>query len=342
MKKVKIAVCGATGYAGIELLRILANHPAAEVTVITSESKKGQKCGDINPDLLSFFDLSFQSLEDSGVYEKIDFAFLALPHEPAAYAAKRFLDAGTRVVDLSAAYRIKDLKIFEKTYRFKHPYPELVKEAVYGLCEVYRDKIVNARLIANPGCYTTASLLPLIPLFKKNILSNETVIIDAKSGFSGAGKKVNENSLFVEINENFFAYAVGTHRHRPEIAQELAFAAGRNIATVFTPHVIPMDRGILSTIYLPDSADKKDAVMQAWKAAYRKSAFITVMEDTLPCTKWVAGTDRVMMSAAVDKETKTLILVSVIDNLRKGAAGQAVQNMNLMLGLDETTGLRLN
>ena len=341
MDKVKIAVCGATGYAGIELLRILSNHPAADVRVITSESKKAKKCADVNPDLTSFSDMRFKSLDDTSIYNDVDLAFLALPHEPAAHAAAHFLDNGVRVIDLSAAYRIKDLAVFEKTYRFKHPHPELVKEAVYGLCEIYRDKIKTARLIANPGCYTTASLLPLIPLFKQGILVNKTVIIDAKSGYSGAGKKVNEGSLFVEVNENFFAYAIGTHRHRPEIAQELGFAAGNKIATVFTPHVVPMDRGILSTIYLPEAADKKEAVFRAWKTFYKNSKSIHITEDTLPRTKWVAHTDKVMMSAATDEETGTLILVSAIDNLRKGAAGQAVQNMNLMFDMEEMLGLRL-
>ncbi len=338
MKKITAAVCGATGYSGVELLKLLANHPQVEVGVITSESKQGKRLGEQHPELIHYASMEYVSLEDKNAFKGIDVAFLCLPHEPAALAAKSLLDQGIKVIDLSAAYRIKDLNVFESTYKFTHPYPDLVEEAVYGLCEIYRDDIKTARLVANPGCYTTTALTPLIPLYQSGLLDQVSLIIDAKSGYSGAGKKLVETGLFAEVNENFYAYGIGNHRHRPEIVQELSFAAGKDIKVTFTPHIIPMDRGILATIYLEGMASRRSEVLQVLKDKYNQEPFIHIMEEGVPQAKWVAHSNDVMIGAMADKQTDRLVVVSVLDNLVKGASGQAMQNMNILFSWADDLG----
>lgn len=338
MKEIKVAVCGATGYSGVELLKLLANHPHARVQVITSESRQGKKLGEQHPELLVYRDMEYVSLENSAAFQGIDVAFLCLPHEPAAHAARVLLDQGIKVIDLSAAYRIRSIPVFEAAYKFTHPFPDLIAQAVYGLCEINRDAIRQTRLVANPGCYTTAALTPLIPLYREGLVSQNSVIIDAKSGYSGAGKKLTEAGLFCEVNENFYAYGIGNHRHRPEIAQELSLAAGREIRVTFTPHIIPMDRGILATIYLENMAARHAEVLECLQTAYGREPFVHVMEQGVPMTKWVSHSNDVLIGMQPDRETGRLVLVSVLDNLVKGASGQAMQNMNILFSWDDKLG----
>lgn len=339
MKPIKVAVCGANGYAGLETLRLLRAHDGVEVKILTSESNRGSKAGDVFPELFDYEDYTYYSLQDKEIYKGIDAAFLCLPHEAAANAAYDFLQAGAKVVDLSAAYRIRDLAVFEKFYKFTHPHPELIPEAVFGLCELYETSIRKARLVANPGCYPTSAILPLAPLLKSGIADGRAVVIDSKSGFSGRGKKLDHDGLFTEMNENFYAYNVGKHRHSPEIAQELSAAAGKNVPALFVPQIMPIDRGILSAIYIDCEKDVKNDALDCIESFYNDKPFIKVYRDVLPKLKWVQRTNYCMIGAEYDPLTKKLVLISVIDNMVKGAAGQAVQNMNLMFGLDETKGL---
>ncbi len=339
MKKLKVGVCGASGYAGLELLNILKKHPDVEVSYITSESHENVKVRDFEPSLIDYHDYAYLSMKDDSIYNNIDAVFLALPHEASAISAPKYLKNGVKVIDLSAAFRIKDIKTFEKTYKFTHPSPELIPEAVYGLTEIYRESIRNARLIANPGCYPTSALIPLIPLLKKKIIKPENIIIDSKSGFTGRGRKADIPSVFSELNENFYAYGIGTHRHKPEILQELNFAWGNNVAAAFTPHIMPIDRGILSTIYIHSDKNIIENVLETLIKFYQNEQFIKVFKNTLPQMKWVAHTNYNYIGAAYDSDSRNLIIVSVIDNLVKGAAGSAVQNFNVMSGIEETEGL---
>lgn len=339
MSKINTVICGATGYSGIELLKILARHDEVDVAHITSESKTGKKVVDINPELSVYADYTYKSIKNEAIYDNVHLAFLCLPHEPAAIAAYNFIQKGIKVIDLSAAYRIEDLPTFEKYYKFEHPHPELLEQAVYGLPELYRDKIKTAELVANPGCYPTGALLPLMPLLANKIISTDEVIIDSKSGFTGRGKKVDTAGLYCEMNENFYAYGLGEHRHRPEIAQELSKAAQKPIKTTFSPHVLPLDRGILSSIYIHSDTNTKAKVLEFLANYYKNDDFVTVLSDKLPQIKWVANTNNCYIGAGYDDETQKLIIVSAIDNLIKGASGQAVQNMNIMFGFEESKGL---
>ncbi|OHD62178.1 MAG: N-acetyl-gamma-glutamyl-phosphate reductase [Spirochaetes bacterium GWF1_49_6] len=339
MDKVKVGICGATGYSGMELLKLIERHRYAEVVFLTSESKAGTTVLAGEPSLTGYLDRTFLSSEDPSIYGKADIVFLCLPHEASAKAAPKFLDAGAKVIDLSAAYRIEDIVLFENIYKFTHPSPELINGAVYGLSEIYTEQIRRAKLIANPGCYPTGILLPLIPLLKDGTIKSDNFIADSKSGLSGAGRKSVSERMFVEMNENFYAYNIGTHRHRPEIAQELSKAAGKPVKITFTPHVLPIDRGILSTIYVASDTDIKDQALDKLEDFYRDMPFVKVYRDTLPQLKWAAYTNYDLIGAQYDKETGYLVIVSVIDNLIKGAAGQALHNMNLMSGFSETEGL---
>lgn len=336
----KVGVCGASGYAGSELLRILAKHSLADVMFITSESQGGKKVSSFEPSLVEYQDYHYVSMQDPSIYKSgVDVVFLSLPHEVSAQAAGKFLKNGIKVIDLSAAFRIKNIDVFEKVYKFKHPEPELLQKAVYGLPEIYREDIKKADLIANPGCYPTSVLLPLIPLLKNGVMKPELIIADSKSGFTGRGRKADLPAVFGEMNENIYAYNIGTHRHKPEIHQELVNAYGKNLKLSFTPHIMSIDRGILSTIYVASKENIADRVLDELEKFYRKEPFIKVYKDTLPQLKWAAHTNYNMIGAAYDAESENLVMVSVIDNLVKGAAGAAVQCMNVMFGLDETQAL---
>jgi N-acetyl-gamma-glutamyl-phosphate reductase len=340
MKKMRVGVCGASGYAGMELLKILKRHSQTEVVFLTSESHKNVKVGDFDPSLVDYQDFTYVSMEEESIYQNVDAVFLALPHEASALAAPKFLNKGIKVIDLSAAFRLRSIPLFEKVYKFKHHSAELVSKAVYGLTEIYREEIKKANLIANPGCYPTSALLPLIPLLKSKIIAPDHIIIDAKSGFSGRGRKADIPGLFIEMNENFYAYGIAGHRHKPEINQELSSAFEGKVTAAFTPHVLPVDRGIFSTIYIPSKENIAGQVLDEWEQFYQGEPFIRIYRKDLPQLKWVAHTNNVFMSAVYDEETQNLIVVSLIDNLVKGAAGQAVQNMNVMFGIEETEGLR--
>ncbi len=336
----KIAIVGATGYTGLELLRILSRHPEAEVTCVTSRKEEGKKLSDIFPFECHYGDLVFEGPDPEKIASKAELAFLCVPHGAAAETARTLLERGLRVIDLSADFRLEDRKIYEKWYQTKHPAPELLSEAVYGLSEIYASRIAKARLVANPGCYPTASLLPLIPLLREGLVSPEGLIIDAKSGVSGAGRSAKLRLIFCEVNEDFCAYNVAIHRHTPEIEQELSKAAGKLLRLNFTTHLIPMSRGILATIYATPLISEERPFREALKDFYAQKPFVKVLpEGEFPRTAHVRGTNLCLIGLKFDPRTERLIIISAIDNLVKGASGQAVQNLNLMYGLPEETAL---
>ncbi|MCH5155122.1 MAG: N-acetyl-gamma-glutamyl-phosphate reductase [Clostridiales bacterium] len=322
-KKIKVGIVGANGYAGAEVLRLIAQHPLTELSVVTSRAQLGKKVSSAFPALPC--DLDFSDASDP-LLKKCDVVFTALPQTAGASLIGELIDAGVRVIDLSADYRFTDIATYERTYGVTHPRPDLNKLAVYGLCEVNRQKIKSAQLVANPGCYVTSVLLPMIAACKATKISG--IIADSKSGVSGAGRKADEAYSYCTLDENFKAYGVFTHRHAPEISEKL----GQSI--LFTPHLLPIKRGILSTVYF--EADDPAAAQNALKTAYKDEPFVSYT-DTLPEIAHVAHTNRCMFSARFDGNRG--IVISVIDNLLKGAAGQAVQNMNIMFGFDETSGL---
>ncbi len=336
----KIAIVGATGYTGLELLRLLARHPEAEVTCVTSRQEAGKKVKEVFPFEEAFGELVFELPEPHEIAKKAEFAFLCVPHGKAAQMAEALREKGLIVIDLSADFRLKDPKLYEQWYQTPHQAPGLLKEAVYGLSEVYREEIKKAKLIANPGCYPTASLLPLIPLLKKGLIKTSGIIVDAKSGVSGAGRSAKLRLIYCEVNEDFCAYNVAVHRHTPEIEQELSYAAQKEIVINFTTHLTPMNRGILATIYAEPTTEDEDTLRAALREFYAESPFVKILPPgEFPRTAHVRGTNLCLIGLKFDPRTKKLILISAIDNLVKGASGQAVQNMNLVLGLPETLGL---
>ncbi|MBF0457237.1 MAG: N-acetyl-gamma-glutamyl-phosphate reductase [Nitrospirae bacterium] len=341
MKNIKAVICGASGYTGSELLRILAPIPAVDVTALTSEQSAGKEVTALFPHLHTYKGVRFEPLIKEALLDKGDVFFLALPHSASQEAVEFFHSRGKKVIDLSADYRLRNPLVYELWYKINHRFPDALKQAVYGLPELYRDKIRNASLIANPGCYPTTAILALYPALKQKIITTEHIVIDSKSGVSGAGRKSDVAYSFCEIAGGFKAYGVAAHRHTPEIDQELSAIAGSPISVTFTPHLLPIARGMLSTVYAPlkDPGMSLDEVHSIYRDAYQDEPFA----DVLPLGKYpdirnVRGTNlcQIGMAAA---ENGTLIVISAIDNLVKGAAGQAVQNMNIMFGLDETTGL---
>lgn len=339
MKTIKVGVCGATGYSGIELIKLIDRHPFVEIKYLTSESGADKTVEETVPGLVNHHHRKYKSIEDDSIYKDVDAVFFCLPHQPSAVSAKRFLDSGIKVIDLSAAYRIKDKDVFEDHYSFTHPYPELLEQAVYGLSEIYGEQICDAKLVANPGCYPTSVLLPLIPLLKEGVIDQTDFIADSKSGFSGRGKKIDRDGLFVEMNENMYAYGLNKHRHTPEMVQELNNASGKDISLMFSPQVIPIDRGIYSTIYIKSDTNRKKEILDYLSRFYEKSAFVKILPNMLPKLKWVAHTNEVHIGADYNPSAEYLIIVSAIDNLVKGASGQALQNLNLMFGFAEKEGL---
>lgn len=337
---IKTAVLGATGYAGIELVRILSSHPEADIRILGSQSFDGQPISKVYKNFAHVLDLNCEKLDLDRVAE-CDVAFTALPHGASKDVIPSLIERGLKVIDLSGDFRYDDVKVYEQWYGQEHSSPELLKESVYGLPELYRDKIKNARLIGNPGCYTTCSILGAYPLLESGIGSSENVIVDAKSGVTGAGRGLGLAYHFCECTENTKAYKVATHRHTSEIEQELSKAAGKDVIITFTPHLIPQKRGILSTIYI--NLNKKcstEELVDLYKEFYNGEYFIRVKDaGELPETKHVAGSNFVDIGIVSDPRTNRAIVVSALDNIFKGAAGQAVQNMNLMFGLDEKTGI---
>lgn len=339
--KLNVAVVGSSGYTGGELLRLLLRHPRVAVTAVTSERSAGQPITSIFPNLAGLTPLICEPLDPEKIAAKAEFVFLALPHVTAQEAAYRFHALGRKVVDLSADYRITDPAVYEKWYEHGHQYPALLKEAVYGLPELHRDRIKKATLIANPGCYPTSAILGLAPLLRAGVLDLDSIIIDSKSGVSGAGRSPGLAHHFPEVNEGLMAYKIGSHRHTPEIEQELSALAGKGVIVSFTPHLIPMNRGILTTIYarLTKFIDTA-GLRSSFEAAYRNEPFLRLLPPgQVPNVRHVRGSNFCDIGVTADPRTGRAVIVTVIDNLVKGAAGQAVQNMNLMAGFDETEGL---
>lgn len=340
---IKAGIIGATGYAGAELVRILAGHKHVEIVWYGSRSYIEQKYADIYRNMFQIVDAKCLDDNIEELAEQADVIFTATPQGFCASVINEEILSKTKIVDLSADFRIKDVETYEKWYGIEHKSPQFIKEAVYGLCEVNRGQIKTARLVANPGCYTTCSILTAYPLAKEGIIDMNTLIVDAKSGTSGAGRGAKVPNLFCEVNENIKAYGVASHRHTPEIEEQLGYASGEKAVINFTPHLVPMNRGILATEY---ASLKEDVTAEDVKAVYDKyykdEFFIRIMDEGVcPETRWVEGSNYVDIGFKLDKRTNRIIMMGAIDNLVKGAAGQAVQNMNLMFGLPEEEGLRL-
>jgi len=337
--KLKVAVVGASGYAGCELIRILLRHPDVCISSVSRRLEGSEKISDIFPVFRGQLDLACENVDVTSICGVSDFIFLALPHKVSMAFVPAFLEAGKKVVDLSADYRLKDTAVYEKWYGIKHTSPELLDRAVYGLPEVNKKKICAAKLVANPGCYPTGCLLGIIPLLSGKFIDAGGIIIDAKSGATGAGRTPAVNLLFSEVNENLKAYKVNRHQHMPEINQELSGICGSGIEVVCTPHLVPMNKGILSTIYMTLDKDMDtSSVLEVFKGYYKAAPFVRVLsENIFPETKDVLGTN--FCDIGVKTAGRRVIVVTAIDNLYKGASSQAVHNMNLMQGFDEKAGL---
>ncbi len=337
---IRAGIIGATGYAGAELVRLLAGHPDVEMSVLTSRKDAGTRLDAIYPAFSGVVDLELEPMDIDDISRRADVVFTALPHKAPMGIVPGLLEKGLRVIDLSADFRLKDQAVYEKHY-VKHTAAHLLDQAVYGLCEIYAPQIREAALVGNPGCYPTSALIPLIPLLKAGLIDSEDIIIDSKSGVSGAGRGLSQAVHFCHVNESFKAYKVGTHRHMPEIEEVLSLQAGRSIQVSFTPHLIPMTRGMLTTIYARPAGDiHAGDVAQCLADAYGDKPFARLCGgDRLPDTLQVRGTNFCDIGFRFDGRVNRVVLVSAIDNLVKGAAGQAVQNMNIMFGLKETNGL---
>ena len=340
---IRVGIIGSTGYAGGELVRLLMNHKEAEIKWYGSRSYVDKKYADVYQNFFQIVDDKCMDDNMEALANEVDVIFTATPQGLCASLVNEDILNKVKIVDLSADFRIKDVTTYEKWYGMEHKSPEFIDEAVYGLCEINREDIKNARLIANPGCYPTCSTLSIYPLAKEGLIDMSTVIIDAKSGTSGAGRGAKVDNLYCEVNENIKAYGVANHRHTPEIEEQLSYASGEEVFLNFTPHLVPMNRGILITAY---ATLKKDVTYEEVKAVYDKyyanEKFVRVLEkDVCPQTKWVEGSNYVDVNFKIDPRTKRIIMMGAMDNLVKGAAGQAVQNMNLMFGLKESEGLEL-
>lgn len=340
---VKVGIIGATGYAGAELVRILLNHKEAQIEWFGSRSYIDENYADIYRNFFELVDADCLGDNMDELASRVDVIFTATPQGFLAGVLNEDILNKVKIIDLSADFRIKDVATYEKWYKIEHKSPQFIKEAVYGLCEINRDQVTTqTRLIANPGCYTTCSILTAYPLVKEGLIDPDTLIIDAKSGTSGAGRGAKTPNLFCEVNESMKAYGVTTHRHTPEIEEQLGYAAGKEITVNFTPHLVPMNRGILVTAY---ASLKKEVTYEEVKAIYDayygKEQFVRVLDkDVCPETKWVEGSNYVDVNFKLDPRTNRVIMMGAMDNLVKGAAGQAVQNMNLMFGFAENEGLQ--
>jgi N-acetyl-gamma-glutamyl-phosphate reductase len=338
---VKVAICGGSGYTGAELLRILAQHPDVQVTAVTSERSAGKRVTDIFPHLFKYGTHIYEQMDTERLLSKADVFFLALPHAESQEAVDFFYSHGKKVIDLSADFRLGDPVVYEEWYKTPHNFPGTLKKAVYGLPEINRKTIRKTRLVANPGCYPTSAILALYPAIRDSLIDPDTIIVDSKSGVSGAGRKADINISFCEVNEGFKAYGVGTHRHTPEIEQELSFIAGRPVLIDFTPHLLPIDRCIVTTAYAQLKKKMTSADMvNHYRRRYAKEIFVKVLDEgSCPNAKHVRGSNYCMIGVKVNERTNTLVMMSTIDNLVKGASGQAVQNMNIMFGFEENTAL---
>ncbi len=345
---IKAGIIGATGYAGGELVRLLTQHKEVEIKWYGSRSYIDQKYASVYGNL---FEIVEDKCLDDNMEElarQVDVIFTATPQGFCASMLNDDILSKAKIVDLSADFRIKDVAVYEKWYKIEHKSPQYIEEAVYGLCEINREQVKRARLVANPGCYTTCSILTAYPLVKEGLIDTDTLIVDAKSGTSGAGRGAKVNNLYCEVNENIKAYGVASHRHTPEIEEQLGYAAGKEILINFTPHLVPMNRGILVTEYasLKKKADGSlpsyEEIKAVYDKYYKEEKFVRVLEKgVLPETKWVEGSNYVDVAFVIDERTGRIIMMGALDNIVKGAAGQAVQNMNLMFGLKESEGLEL-
>jgi N-acetyl-gamma-glutamyl-phosphate reductase len=340
--KLNIAIVGSSGYTGGELVRILLNHSRVSLTAITSEKSAGKSIATIFPHLAGLTALVCEHLDPDTIAKKADVVFLALPHVTAQEAAFQFHKLGKKVIDLSADYRLSDPAVYEKWYEHKHQHPDLLKSAVYGLPELHRERIRSASLIANPGCYPTSAILGIAPLMKNSAADLSSIVVDSKSGVSGAGRSPSLAHHYPEVNEGFMAYKVGTHRHTPEIEQELSGLSGKTITLSFTPHLVPMNRGILTTSYVKMAMTMDtEHLLLLYQEFYKNEPFVRLLPfGQFPNVRNVRGSNFCDIGVHVDSRTGRAIVVTAIDNLVKGASGQAIQNMNLMMGFDEAEGLR--
>lgn len=339
-KMINVGIAGASGYTGVELAKLITNHPEAKLCAVTSNSYKGKAFTDIFPSMYGFENLICEGLDIPALSQKIDVVFLALPHKVSMAHAPDFLDNNVKVVDLSADYRFTDPGAYEAAYQ-PHSSSHLLEQSVYGLTEIYKEAVKQTRLVGNPGCYPTSILLPLIPLLKENMIHPEHIICDSKSGVSGAGRSLSLGTHYCEVNDSFSAYKIGGHRHTPEINEQLSLFSQKEISITFTPHLLPLTRGMLSTIYV-DAVDGASypAIKKIYDDYYKDEPFVRVLDqDKFPAISHVKGTNRCDFGFHFNEKTGQVIIVSAIDNLIKGAAGQAVQNMNLMFGLPAETGL---
>jgi N-acetyl-gamma-glutamyl-phosphate reductase len=336
---IRAAIIGASGYTGCELIRLLLHHPDIEISTVTSRQNVGMSVGDLFPHLSGYIDIAFEEPDYEKIAKRVDAVFVALPHKSAMEAVSSFAPE-IPVVDLSADFRFTDIATYEAWYT-NHSSPELLDIAVYGLPEIYRDKIKAARIVGNPGCYPTGAILGLYPLIKEKIIKESGIIIDSKSGISGAGRNPQVTNLFSEISESTSPYNVGIHRHAPEIAEQLGAIAKSKIDITFTPHLVPMSRGILSTIYAePNGEFSTKEILEAFGDTYKDEPFVRILpEGKNPNTAWVRGSNLIDIGAVVVKGTGRIVVMTAIDNLVKGASGQAIQNMNIIFGLPEDAGL---
>lgn len=339
MPKFKVGIVGATGYTGSELVRLLSQHPDVTIDFVTSESNAGKRISDIHPHLLDAVDIKLKSVEDIPSFTP-DLVFLALPHGVSMDFVKQHGIDRFITIDLSGDFRFSDQALFEKWYKQEHSASKYLKDAVFGLPELFRDKIRNARLVANPGCYPTSAILALAPLLKHGIIHPSSIIIDSKSGVTGAGAKPKQGTHFPDVFGNFTAYSLANHRHTPEIEDTLKQYTGYSTEVLFTPHLLPIDRGILTTTYsTPKKPVSADMIEDLFHSIYEKENFVRVF-DHPPSVKNVRGSNYCDIHSIYDQRTNKIITISTIDNLMKGAAGQAVQNMNIIFGLIESTGLK--
>ncbi|MBM4139686.1 MAG: N-acetyl-gamma-glutamyl-phosphate reductase [Nitrospira sp.] len=341
-KKFRIAIAGASGYAGIELVRLAAAHPYYEITAVTSEKSAGQPIASVFPSLTGIVEHRFEALTPEMLAERADAIFLALPHTKSQDPVATCLKAGKLVVDLSADYRLKDAATYEAWYKTPHLHPNLLRKAVYGLPELHRNAIAKATLVASPGCYPTAAILQLAPLIAKGLVQPETIVIDAKSGISGAGRSPALPYHFPEAHESLEPYKIGQHRHIPEIEQELSTVIGRTVTVTFTPHLVPMNRGILSTAYCKLLQQVTLADLRAlYREFYKSERFVRLYEDIVPNPRYIKGSNFCDVAVYADPRSGWVVTVAAVDNLIKGAAGQAIQAMNLMMGIPEESGLTM-
>ncbi|MGQ4807349.1 N-acetyl-gamma-glutamyl-phosphate reductase [Candidatus Entotheonellaceae bacterium PAL068K] len=340
MQRIKASIIGASGYGGAETVRLLTAHPQVDIVHVTAETQQGQAMSDLYPNLRHFVDQAMIAVEAERIGHDSDVTFVSLPSGKAMHLVPALLEQGSKVIDIAADFRLRTPALYPTWYAFTHVAPDYLDQGIYGLPELHREAIKQTRLLANPGCYSVAALLALIPLLRAGQVQTSGLIIDAKSGVSGTGRGSGGGFGYAEVNENLRAYSVAGHNHTAEIEQELSAIAGSPVRVVFTPHLVPMTRGILATVYAPlNGALSELDALHLYAEAYRDAPFVRVLHDALPQTKATLGSNYCDLTVKIDHRTHTAIAIAAIDNLGRGAAGQAIQNMNLMFGLSETTGL---